>query len=315
MLKKNKIPLLIIGVAIAINGFGQQTPQYSQYLFNNYLINPAIGGSGDYLEVKLGSRTQWLGFGAAPTTYLISAHSPVNFGHNEPRKFGDRDHHAMGGYVLKDETGPISNLNFYGSYSYHMRLSYQLRVSFGFFAGIKQYSLNTDGLTTATPDDPDLLSISAITPDAAAGLWMYTKKYFGGLSIQQLLPIPLGGTSNTLRMHYFLTGGYRIRLRKIDSYIIPSTHIKFGLLTPIQADINIKFNYQNTMWAGLAYRKVDALIGIVGFNVRNFFQVGYAFDLTMSKLRHYSSNTHEIIITFRYKPRKRIEDLRCPDFG
>jgi len=128
-------------------------------------------------------------------------------------------------------------------------------------------------------------------------------------------PLPLGGTSNILRMHYFLTGGYKIRLRKIDSYIIPSAHLKFGLLTPVQSDISLKLNYQNILWAGLAYRKVDAFVGIVGFNVKNFFQVGYAFDLTTSKLRNYSSNTHEIIITFRYKPRKRIEDLRCPDFG
>lgn len=315
MFDKNKIFLLIAGLVIAINGFGQQSPQYSQYLFNNYLINPAIGGSGDYLEIKLGYRSQWLGFGAAPSTYLISAHSPVTFGHMEPRNFGERNHHAMGGYIMQDETGPISNLNFYGSYSYHMRLSYQLRVAFGFFAGIKQYALNTDRLVTAVPDDPDMVSISAITPDAAAGFWMFTKKYFGGLSIHQLIPIPIGGTGNILRMHYFLTGGYRIRLRKIDSYIIPSTHLKFGLLTPVQADVAIKFNYQNALWAGLAYRKVDAIVGIVGFNVRNFFQVGYAFDLTMSKLRNYSSNTHELIITFRYKPRKRIEDLRCPDFG
>ena len=311
---QSKAIILLSIMLSGFNVFGQQPPQYSQFVFNNFLINPAVGGSGDYIDFKLGYRTQWIGFGAAPKTYLFSIHSPLKNKGAEPRQFGERNHHAIGGYALKDETGPISNISGYLSYSYHVRLSYHLRASLGLFGGVKQYQFNPAGLTTGVPD-ADLVSINAIAPDAAAGVWVYSKKYFAGFSAHQLIPLPIGGTPNTLKMHYFLTGGYKIPVKKLDSEIIPSAHIKFGLLTPVTFDLNIKFNYQDILWAGLSYRKVDAIIGIAGFNISNYIQVGYAYDFTLSKLRKYSSNTHEIIISARFKPKKRVQDFKCPDWG
>ena len=116
-------------------------------------------------------------------------------------------------------------------------------------------------------------------------------------------------------MHYFTTAGYVFKLTKINSKLIPSAHVKFGLITPVQADLMVKFDYQNILWAGLSYRKLDAIIGIVGINFRNFLQIGYAFDFTMSKIRQYSSNTHEVIISYKFKPRKKMQDMKCPDWG
>jgi len=306
--------MMAMGFLVSSNVHAQQPPHYSQYVFNNYLINPAVGGIGNYIDIKLGYRTQWLGFGAAPKTYLVSIHTPLKSNKREPRKFGDRNHHAIGGYATKDETGPINKVSGYFSYAYHMRLSYQLRAALGFFLGVKQYQLNTSTLWTATPD-ADLVPVNTITPDASVGGWLYTKKYFAGLSIHQLIPLALSPSSGTLKMHYFLTAGYKIPIKKFESTLIPSAHVKFGLLTPTQVDVTVKFDYKDMMWVGISYRKIDAVIGIIGFNLNNVVQVGYAFDFTTSKLRKYSSNTHEIIIGLRYKPRKKIRDPRCPTWG
>lgn len=294
--------------------YAQQSSHFSQYVFNNYVINPAAGGVGDYVDLRMGYRNQWIGFGAQPQTYFISVHTPLSNLSHEPRPFGTRNHHVIGGYAIKDETGPISQMSGYLSYAYHMRLSYQLRASFGFFGGWKQYGLNTDDLWTAEPD-LDLVSFNTSVPDAAAGAWVYSNKYFMGLSVHQLIPIKFSRTTNKLNMHYYLTGGYSIPLYKIDSKIIPSANVRFGLFTPVQIDLNVKFNYRNILWAGLAYRKIDALIGLVGLNLNNYFQIGYAFDFTLSKLAKYSSNTHEIMMGFRFKPNKRTREIRCPDWG
>ena len=195
-----------------------------------------------------------------------------------------------------------------------MRWSYTVRASFGIFGGVKQYKLDGGDLTTPNRTEA-LPSISTIAPDAAAGFWIHSKKYFGGIAVHQLIPLGLGGTQNKLVMHYLLTGGYIIKIKKIESKLIPSAHVKLGLITPIQTDLMVKFDYQNIIWVALAYRKIDAIVGIVGFNVRNNFQLGYAFDFTTSKLRQYSSNTHEVIISFRFKPRQRMQDMKCPDWG
>lgn len=300
-------------VTCNLQSFAQQPPQYTQYIFNNYLINPAVGGSNDYIDVKLGYRTQWVGFGAAPKTYFLSIHSPLRgTGGREPRKFGTGNHHAIGGYAIKDQTGPIDRMGAYLSYSYHVRLGYKLRASLGFFAGALQYRLNSSGLRTAEPD-PDITSISAITPDASVGGWLYSDKYFVGLSIQQLVPLNLGGTKNRLNQHYFITGGYRIKIKGYGS-LIPSAHVKLGLLTPVAFDVNIRYNWMNRFWAGVSYRKVEGVLGLVGMNVelskRLIMEIGYAYDFTLSKLRNYSANTHEIIVGLRIGQGE-IE-YRCP---
>ncbi|PCH96003.1 MAG: hypothetical protein COB85_04065 [Bacteroidetes bacterium] len=310
---------LLICIAIqlwfgSMSALAQQPSHYSQFVFNNFVINPAAGGLGDYMELTLGYRTQWLGFDAAPKTYLVSFSTPIKTTKREPRPFGERNHHAIGAVAIKDETGPISKTTAHLNYSYHVRLDYSLYASLGIFAGIKQFQLNTSNLKTAEPDG-DLQSFSATTPDAAVGVWIYSKKYFAGLSAHQLIPVPLAGTANTLQMHYFLSAGYKIPLKKLESNIIPSGHVKFGILTPIQVDINVKFDYKNMWWVGISYRKIDAVVGIVGFNLDNYVQVGYAFDFTTSKLMKYSNNTHEIFIRARLKPKKGIRDMKCPEWG
>ena len=315
-MKNNVFPLLAVAIVCICSGsvLAQQPSHYSQFVFNNFVINPAAGGLGDYMELTLGYRTQWLGFDAAPKTYLISFSTPIKTTKREPRPFGERNHHAIGAVAIKDETGPISKIVAHLNYSYHVRLDYNVYGSVGIFAGMRQFQLNTSTLTPAEPD-ADLQSFSAIAPDAAVGAWIYSKKYFAGISAHQLIPIPLSGTKNTLKMHYFVSGGYKIPLKKIESNIIPAAHVKFGLLTPIQVDVSVKFDYKNMWWVGISYRKIDAIIGIVGFNLNNYIQVGYAFDFTTSKLMKHSDNTHEILIRARLKPKKGIRDMKCPEWG
>jgi len=303
--------LLVMG----LDSFAQQPSHYSQYVFNNYLLNPAAGGVGDYIDIKGGYRNQWIGFGAAPQTYLVSLHAPISNLKLEPKPFGTRNHHAFGGYVVKDQTGPISQLGGYISYAYHIRISYNLKVSAGVSAGFRQYSLNTDELWTLEANDQDLISMKTSTPDATAGIWVYTDKYFAGFSGHQLIPLKLSTSDNKLNMHYFLTGGYSFPLRKLDSYLVPSANVRFGILTPIQTDITVKLKYKRVAWAGISYRKIDGLIGIVGVNVYNYLQIGYAYDFTLSKLAKYSNNSHEIIIGLRFKPSKNKTQVRCPDWG
>ena len=46
----------------------QQIEQYTQYVFNHFSVNPAVAGSKDCIDVRLGFRKQWVGFPGAPTT-------------------------------------------------------------------------------------------------------------------------------------------------------------------------------------------------------------------------------------------------------
>src|SRR6202035_3990251 len=55
----------------------QQKPQYTQYVFNNYLLNPAVAGIENYTDVKAGYRSQWTGLQGAPVTSYLTIDAPI----------------------------------------------------------------------------------------------------------------------------------------------------------------------------------------------------------------------------------------------
>ena len=64
--------LLTSGVAGA-----QQKPYYTQYILNNYILNPALSGIESYTDVKLSYRNQWTAINGAPVTTYFSVQGPI----------------------------------------------------------------------------------------------------------------------------------------------------------------------------------------------------------------------------------------------
>ena len=73
----------------------QSDALYSQYMFNQFTINPAYAGSRDALSTVLLYRSQWTGLEDAPKTVNVSAHSPFH-----------RKNMALGVNFMMDELGP-----------------------------------------------------------------------------------------------------------------------------------------------------------------------------------------------------------------
>ena len=65
--------LMLVGLAM----FAQQEQQYTMYFVNPYTINPALAGTEDFIDIKLGGRYQWMGIEAAPKTIYLTAHSTL----------------------------------------------------------------------------------------------------------------------------------------------------------------------------------------------------------------------------------------------
>ena len=68
---KRAASILIVFLICTIS-YGQQLPIYSQYLYNKYLLNPAVAGSDGYTSVSLTAREQWVGYSGAPRTFSVS---------------------------------------------------------------------------------------------------------------------------------------------------------------------------------------------------------------------------------------------------
>lgn len=302
--------LSILLIVLAINVSAQQVPQFSQYMFNRYVINPAAAGSQSDMPILLGYRSQWSGLTDAPTTFNLSAHTP--FG----KKVG------LGAMFYNDRTGPTSRSELNLSYAYHMRVGfYDLKLAFGLSGVLHQNMVNYGLLTFDLPDDKVLgNSEKSITPNAAFGTYLYNKNFFLGYSLPQLLELKMGDATNTvfenkMLRHNFITAGYKFNIA--EGYALePSFLIKGAKNAPTQVDINTKLIYKESMWLGISGRtsnSLESIVAMVGIS-KNKISVGYSYDITLSSIRTYAAGSHEFFLGINLNKITRKQDTP-PDLG
>ncbi|WP_316800433.1 type IX secretion system membrane protein PorP/SprF [Pedobacter frigidisoli] len=300
----------------------QQRPQYTQYLLNQYLLNPALSGIENYTDVKLGYRQQWSGFEDAPKTSFATIHwalgdeylwqNPLSMGDDgkDPRSrsylqdySASPSHHGVGASIVSDKAGQLNMTIINLSYAYHMQIGQRLNLAVGAAAGASLTAIDVNKLMMENPADPALANArkTVTNPDLSIGLWLYGRDFFAGFSAQQLIPAKLNFSGeelyNTGRLvpHYFLTSGYRLPLgENID--IIPSAMLKYAANTPLSADLNMKITFDRRIWLGAGYRQGDALSVMAGINVSHLINVTYSYDSTTSGINRVSNGSHEIVL-------------------
>ena len=314
---------VLIGVQVS----AQQKPHYTQYILNQYILNPALTGIENYTDIKASHRHQWAGVQDAPVTTYVTIHTPINKtdyrttatsfdvpGENPRGKryweeyTAAEPHHGIGLQVINDRTGPLNYFSAYGTYAYHIGISARTSLAAGFGAGFTNISLNTNKLNFGTVQvDPAVYNnglINTVKPDFMAGVYLYSADYFLGISAQQIIPQKVSFSDNTVKTsggkiipHVFATAGYRFLLGE-DFNLIPSVMVKYVQPTATQVDVNAKLQYLDKIWLGASYRYNDGFAGMVGLNVGSKFNVGYSYDYTTSGLNIVSKGSHEIMIGF-----------------
>ena len=337
---------LIFSIAIAImfafNASAQQVPQYSQYMLNPYLINPAVAGTADHYDIRAGYRRQWVGltdrdkngnvYDVSPSTFYLTAHGHIGKDHQRLRgrhKNQNSWHHGLGVQLIVDQTGPTSMNNFKGSYAYDMNIAKGTRISFGASVGFRSFGLDIDKIRLSDGSSGNIGNANLnnspfntrFMPDIGVGIWLYHKLFYFGASVDQLLAPSLGtnvtiytrlnnGSElvNRLTQHYFITGGGIFHpsreIAVIPSLLLKANYYRDGF--PVSLDMNVKVRYNNLVWGGLSYRTSDAFVVLVGVLINKSIEIGYSYDYTLSYLNINSSGSHEIMVGYRLEPRAHI---------
>jgi type IX secretion system PorP/SprF family membrane protein len=321
-----KMVFALLGGIVCYYAAAQQKPQYTQYILNQYIVNPALTGIENYTDVKVSHRHQWAGLNGGPVTTYLTIQGPINKkdyrttatsfdvpGEN-PRGnsyweqyTAAQPHHGIGLQVVNDHTGPLNEFSAYATYAYHIGLSPKTSIAAGVGIGVSNLSIDASKLDFGDLQvDPSVYSSNAINtvkPDLNAGIYLYSSDYFIGLSAQQLIPQKIEFTDHTISTankmvpHLFTTAGYRFLIGD-DFNCIPSLMIKYVQPLPIQVEANVKLQYQDVAWVGLSVRQQDGFAAMLGINVSNTFNIGYAYDYSTSALRTVSKGTHELMIGF-----------------
>jgi len=297
---------IILGLLLTVIAFAveaQQLPQYTQFFLNDYVTNPAIGGSKNAWVAGLNSRYQWVGIQDAPRTYILSLHGPVR-----------KSRVGLGGYLFSDITGPTRRTGFSFSYAYHIPLSSSVKLSLGASGGMVQFAVDGSKIDMKNVYDVALSNTvqSIVTPDAGAGAYLYGDNFFVSLSAPQLLDNKLQFFENydetTARMvrHYFAAAGYKFEV--VDNfYIEPSTFIKYVEPIPVQFNATLRLIFKDVIWAGASYRSEDALGLLIGYNLQDNLTFGYSFDMPTSDIQNHTTGSHEVMLGIRFRNRKSMK--------
>lgn len=272
--------------------FAQQSPLYSQYMLNDYVINPAIAGSKSYFPVRLSVRDQWTGFEEAPSTQSLSFHRHVGDGRV-----------GLGGIMYQDNTGPTSQMGFQVTYAYHAYLSsIESNLSLGVSPMVYQYTLNTQDLTFHNPEIVGGGTYREILPDASVGAYLYGRGYSIGVSVYQLFESMFKESvyqaygDNTGARHYFLTAAITKEIHK-SFHVEPSVMLKAIDVGPTQLDLNVRAIFNRKFWTGLSLRTDQSVVVLLGMNLETF-HLAYGFDYTMQSIGTHTSGSHEISVGF-----------------
>lgn len=331
--KKQLYLIFIILPSILV---GQLRPHYTQYILNNYIINPAVTGIENYVDIKLSARNQWVGLEGAPKNFYLTAHMPIGKGDyrqtstsfdlvgqntrgNEflPNYVSASPHHGIGFTTLNYRTGYINRLTSYATYAYHVGLSATTSLSAGFGAGFTSFSVDRSKVSLATEQDPAvdlaIASFKRFKPELNAGLWLYSNRFFVGVSAQQIIPskltlIDISSNRTTMVPHFFATGGYRTRI-SYDITLLPSVMIRYISGLPMSIDANLKAQFLDVFWLGGSYRNGDGFATMCGLNLARKFHISYSYDLNKGRYLLSSMNrgTHEIVLGFMLN--NRYDDL------
>ena len=295
--KYHKIAALLSLMFLSLQSFGQQDPQFTQYMYNMSVINPAYATAQEGI-LNLGGfyRTQWVGFKGAPKTGSFFAHTPLS------------EKIEVGISFTNDNIGDVVNENnIYADFAYVLPVGEKSKISFGLKAGFTFFDTTFDGFVLQSGNtNTDVAfneNINETFPNLGVGTFFFADNYYLGLSAPNMLSSKHIETKNGVEttgvedVHYFFTGGYVFDLNSSLKFK-PAFMGKVVKGAPLALDITANLLINEKLEVGLGYRLDDAVSTLVNFKVTPGLRIGYAYDYTTSNLGSFNSGSHEIFVLF-----------------
>jgi type IX secretion system PorP/SprF family membrane protein len=305
LVMRKSLPLIILYMCFN-SACAQTEPQFTQYMYNKYLFNPAYAGSAEGIDMSALYRNQYVGLTTRPiATEGFNVNAPIASASS-----------GIGITAINDNIGLQRSTYVAINYDYRKNFSWG-KMGIGIGAGMVESSLN--GAELQAPDgnyspglvnhnDPNLPTtlVNGIAPDLSFGLYFNNDKYFAGASINHIafssakISTPVGSADLNFARNLFLMGGYDIQLGKKLS-LMPSAIVKTDF-NQVQVDLAGTFTIIDNILAGISFRgynknTIDALSLIFGFRYRGF-QFVYSYDANLSYLTNFNSGSHELSVNY-----------------
>jgi type IX secretion system PorP/SprF family membrane protein len=298
-LYKNIALIAFVLVAITNNAIAQQTPTFSEYNYNPYLVNSAFAGLAPSAEIGISNTGTFNQFEGSPKSFALSFHTPLNRG-----KIG------LGAGFIRDEIGVTTSTSAFATYSYKIffdtksnRPYWQIytpnSLSFSISPGIQQYQDNL--LELGIMDDPNFaMNINATIPTIGLGFLLNLANVYVGVSTPNVIGDMLVSDDNVdINVPYYGYLGYRFFSNKFEELMIkPNLLLKYENGAPFQVDMNVAVSFRNRFELGTGYRTNSSINLLAGVYLFKNIRAIYSYNVAMNDSP--LGNTHGFIATYRF---------------
>lgn len=299
---KNTFLFILFVYIVCGDCFGQQDPQYTQYMYNTMTINPAYAASKEYTSFVALARNQWVGFSGAPETQTFSFLTSLGNGL------------GIGATIVNDIIGPSTETSLEANIAYKIKTSEKGNLAFGLRLGASV--LNVDW-SRGRFQDPDVVFNqninSRLLPRIGAGLYYFESNWYAGVSIPSFLKADhyddfIESVAEEDR-HYFVMAGYVFDLTT-SIKCKPAVLSKIVPGAPMSLDVSANFLWMDRFTFGVGYRWEDAMSALAGLQINERLFVGYAYDLTTSNFQNYNAGTHEVMLRYNIFKQPKLKSPR-----
>jgi type IX secretion system PorP/SprF family membrane protein len=285
--------LLIIGGFSHVL-YAQQGMQYTQYMYDGSLINPAYAGADEALSISLLHRDQWTGLEGAPQSQTFSAHSLFK----KPQL-------GTGLFIHRESIGVHQNIQVATNLAYHLPVGYQKTLSFGIKTGILNVRSDYQSLQNGNPDPTVNDEIFSGTDfNAGFGFYYRSKRFEAGYSIPSIINKTIKVNDSIsldpINLNHLLFSQYHFPIGK-NFILSPGFLFKYFQGTPLSYDLNFLTTYKGVLTAGVSYRKQESVDFLIRFNLSPQFQVAYAYDYPIGNVSRLAQASNEIMLRYIFK--------------
>lgn len=286
-----KIALTVALMSIVLTVRSQQLMQYTQFMFNRQVTNPAYTGfTGDQLNASVLGKWQWGDIEGAPRTKTLALDSYLS-----GKKIG------LGLVVNRDEITVFSTTSIQINYAYHLIMKEKQRLSFGLSGSLVNFSARYADLIEITPDPNFSGNVSDWAPNFGFGAYYSIGNFNAGISIPYLLNTSFEDSNQqffTGRNHYFVMAGYTFQVNQ-SIRVEPNILFKIVAGSPVGIDVNALTWFKEMVAAGLAYRPNESVDLLLQLKPKSNIRFGYSFDYIIDRtLSSLGNNSHELMLTY-----------------
>jgi type IX secretion system PorP/SprF family membrane protein len=331
---KFKLLALITVLSLSIGeAYSQGGIFLSQYYQNLPGFNPGLTGATDFLDIRTGTRQQWVGFEGAPKTYFVSANGVIRPKANPYRKNSLRTSQpegavtshtpvsklkwGLGGYVLKQEQGPFDQMQTMLNVASHIAITERTYLSLGIASGISNYRVNlsevvvADQVNDATYNMFMANGFNNTYANLSAGVALYSDLYYVGISALQLSRTLLSGNDllNTDGNNHIFhaVGGYRLYFQKFD--VVPNVNVRVETSQPVVVDLGARLRYNKLISAGLSFRNDQSIIALLGVDITDKINFSYSLESRIGNASDVNNGSHEIVLGLKLYNHNRFSPL------